>query len=233
MNVFFDKLAAFVVFRRWLTVLVLIGITLLAIVGHTDPRFFHKLFASEQASSESSSGRRISEFSEAPPNVDPINISSANAILVVRSPNFFTSEAAKATRQVVDDLESLDQVAFILWMDRVPTLNIFGLNEPIYPRSVASEQRFAASKKKALAHPLVKGQLLSEDGQTMLMMITYDRNHIISNDDATGLLRRTAEKSAEGFPDAQLSFQVTGDFPARLAAIEQHESNQWLSLIHI
>ena len=77
-------------------------------------------------------------------------------------------------RHVVEKLEEQDHVSFILWMDRVPMLNIFGLPEPSCPRSEASPERCAATRDKAKKHPLVGGQLLSDYGRTMLLVIIFD-----------------------------------------------------------
>ncbi len=225
MQRFFDKLATTVVHHRWIAILLLAIVTTVSVVGHTNAKWARELFTTEEtASTDTDAGDN--EPTEPAPDVDPINISSSSAVLVVRSQKFFTPNGAKAMRQVVEDLEELDQVQGILWMDRVPMLNIFGLQEPIYPRSLASKQRFDASKKKALAHPLIRGQLLSEDAETMLLMISYNWDHIISDHDATDLLRETAEATAAKFPDLDLSFQVTGEFPSAIAAISDHEANQ-------
>ncbi len=41
-------------------------------------------------------------------------------------------------RAVVEALENEPTVDNVLWLDRAPPLNIFGLPEPIFPRSDAS-----------------------------------------------------------------------------------------------
>ena len=220
MNRLFDKLADFIVDRRGLVLLFLGLITVVASIGHYNPRLVLNLFEPTQV--EETSDTR-NDFGEPPPNVDPISLSAADVVIVCQSETFFTPEGATAMRDVVDELEALDQVKRVLWMDRVPILNIFGLPEPLFPRSKASQQRFDAAKEKALAHPLVKGQLLSEDTKTMLMMVSLDRNHVLSDYEATGLLKETAN-AAKG--DFDVSFQITGMIPTAIAAISQHEANQ-------
>lgn len=105
-------------------------------------------------------------------------------------------------------------------------LNIFGLSEPLFPRSEASAERFEAAKVKAMKHPLVGGHLVSEDGQTMLLLITFDWDFVRSDEQCTTELRAVAEKAAAEFPDVAVSFMVTGDTPARITYMKAHEANQ-------
>lgn len=224
MNRPFDKLSYWIVDRRWAPMLVIIALTAVACVGHSNPRSLLDLI--DQVDPVEPGLSFNEQYPDAPPNVDPVSISNSDAIIVARSKQFFTPEGAAAMRRVVDDLEELDQVRNILWMDRVPILNIFGLPEPLFPRSKASQQRFDAAKQKALAHPLVRGQLLSEDTETMLLMVSYNYYHLLADYDATDLLRETAEKAVAESPGVEITFQVTGRIPSAIAAIAEHESNQ-------
>ncbi len=220
-----DHLAAWSVRHRSAVVVLLLTITAISVVGYVDPQIVLSLLERRPPEQE----RELEADSDdvtVPPDVEPLSLSGSDAVLVVQSPDFFTSEGAAAMRQVVEDLESLDAVRSILWMDRVPILNIFGLPEPLLPRSSASESRFAAAKEKALRHPLVGGQLLSDDTQTLLLLVDYNYYHILDDDAATGLLRRTAEETAAQFPQVDLTFRVTGRVPSQIAAVASHEANQ-------
>ncbi|MEQ9409258.1 MAG: efflux RND transporter permease subunit [Fuerstiella sp.] len=226
----FNKLARFSVDRPGVVILLLAAVTTLAGIGYRDPRLLLQLLhdsASDDASSGDNRhpGREASQRQQVP-DVSPFSLSQSDAVVVVRGQNFFTAHGAQALRQVVTELEKLDQVHSIIWMDRVPMLNIFGLPEPLFPRSEASEQRFQSARQQALAHPLVGGQLLSDDGQTLLLLVNLNYLHVFDDAEATTLLRDTAQRAAADFPDVALSFQVTGQLPAALAAIEAHESNQ-------
>ncbi len=218
----FDRLAILVVDHRWIPSLLILAISLPAAIGHWQPELVRRLLKSPQAAESNSD----SSDTQAPPNVDPISISRADAVIVVQCDDFFTARSADALRAVVSDLEALDQVHHILWMDRVPVLNIFGLAEPILPRSSSSPTQFKAARQRAMAHPLIRGQLLSEDGHTLLLMVDYDDLNVLTDYDATDRLRDTAEATASRFPDLNLSFQVTGEVPCAIAAITEHESNQ-------
>ncbi|QDV24337.1 efflux RND transporter permease subunit [Aureliella helgolandensis] len=218
--------------RHRRSVWLLVGvISIVAGLGFWDPDWPHRLLAQfsatqEQAATdeaEQSSGR---VFSDPASNVRPLSLSSADTVLVVESDDFFNEATTSALRHVVDKLEALDQVSSVLWMDRVPMLNIFGLPEPLLPRANGSEQRFASAKAKALTHPLVVGQLLSDDAQTLLMLINLNPYFVLEDADATTVLTATARAAAEEFPGTDLSFRATGRKPTTIAAVSAHESNQ-------
>ncbi|MCA9060085.1 MAG: MMPL family transporter, partial [Planctomycetaceae bacterium] len=210
---------------RPLAMLLLIGaLSLLCCSGYCWPRWMHNAWRA--AHQEASDTATVTDAFDTPPEVDPISLSESSAVIVVQSDQFFTRQGAKAMRHVVEELESLDYVDSILWMDRVPVLNIFGLQEPLYPRGESTEERYAETREKAMKHPLVHGQLLSEDGTTQLMMVTFDWHYIRSDDQCMSGLREAAEKAAADHPDVPLTFLVTGFVPAQLTAMQAHESNQ-------
>lgn len=226
MDSLFDRLSVWSVRHRWAVVLLIAAISGVALVGHINPELVLGLFRSPAVDdAEAISGGEAKAF-ERPPDVKPLSLAGADAVLVVEGDEFFTSRTAEALRAVVDDLEDLPQVSSILWMDRVPILNIFGLPEPLLPKSSASAMRFDAAKEKARKHPLVYGQLLSDDGRTLLMLVNYDYYHILSDADATSLLTETARKTAARFPESDLRFRITGRMPTAIAAISSHEANQ-------
>lgn len=228
MHLIFSSLARFSVHHRLAVWCLLIGISAIALVGHIQPSLVTAWWkatppvadASETETSDNSSGTRP------PANVSPISLSNSDAVIVVESENFFTPQCAEALRQVVEDLEALDQVERILWLDRVPILNIFGLPEPLLPRATASANRFEAACEKAMQHPLVGGQLLSNDTKTMLMLVTFNNYYLFTDEAATTELKETAIRSAATFGDVDLKFRVTGRMPSAIAAIQAHEQNQ-------
>ena len=233
MNTLFRKLAVLSVERRAIVAILLALISGVAVVGHVQPRLVLNWIESFSASEV---GDAEVEKSQSPvidsnqvrdlPKVSPFSLSRSDVVIVVESDDFFTSDAAKALRAVVEAVEDLDQVDSLIWMDRVPILNIFGLPEPLFPRSEASPQRFAAARKKALQHPLVKGQLLSNDGKTLLIMVALNFAHVFDDDDATTLIRQTAIAAAGPFGEVDLRIRITGSVPATIAAINAHESSQ-------
>ena len=220
----FDRCTQWIVDKPWITAVLVLAISVVAGMGYRDPDFFRRLTIREQAVADDVGA--TSDEQVTLPNVDPVNLTRADAIIVVESNEFFTPVGAQAMRAVVDRLEQLDYVDSILWMDRVPILNIFGLPEPLFPRSEASATRFAAAREKALNHPLVRGQLLSPDGRTLLLMVRFDWLFVRDDADCIERLREVAEEAASAFPEIDLAFSVTGYVPLRLTAMKQHESNQ-------
>lgn len=226
MNRLVDGITAWSVRHRACVLAIQFCITVIATIGHFDPEWFARWGAAspEQAEvleSPSSQG-------PAPPsNVQPISFQNSDAILVVETDDFFSPTAAEAMREVVVALEALPQVETVFWMDRLPVLNIFGLPEPLLPKAGASPGRFTAAKSKALAHPLVAGQLLSPDGRTTLLLIGFDLYQVFTDHDITGALRSTAESVADRYPELEFRFRLTGRMPLTIAAIDAHEANQF------
>lgn len=205
--------------------LFVIAMTAVAALGYFDPHRLTDLFASPpEVTSPSTSSRPANPVQ--PPDVETVSLSRADAVLVVESDDIFTQSGARALREVVDSLEELPYVKNVLWLDRVPPLNIFGLPQPLLPTVEASPERFAAAREKALAHPLIGGQLLSQDGRTLLMLVNFDWLYVQNDDDCMGRLRRTAESAAARFPDCKLRFLVTGHVPIHLTVLDTHERNQ-------
>ena len=150
----------------------------------------------------------------------------AEAILVIKSPAIFTPEGSQAFRAVYNAVGSLDMVASVRSLDQAPPLNIFGLNEPILPRANATQQRFDVAKKKATSHPMVVGQMLSEDAQTALMEIQYDWVFIQQNSDCTEPILKVAKLAASEFPNVPMEFHMTGSVPVRLVLQQNNRSNE-------
>lgn len=197
-------------------------------IGHYDPNLILPESPPEQPVSAAESGD--TGFDQPPsvpvPQVSPVRVTSGDVIVVARSDGFFTDQGAEAIRAAVTALESLDQVDSVLWMDRAPMLNIFGLPEPILPRKNASPSRFESARLRALAHPLVGGQLLSSDAKTMLLMVRIDWLFVTDDSDCTDRLRDTAAAAAAKFPDVEIEFQVTGEVPIFVSRAASNRANE-------
>lgn len=226
MSHLFYWLADYSVRSRFASLFVVCSLSLISLVGYFDPQRVRRHFVAAAIENQSTSETTPADSDPEPSNVSPISLSNSDAVLLVRSENFFDSKTIRALRAVVDDLEALDQVSSVLWMDRVPILNLFGLPEPLLPRATASESRFQAAEKKAQDHPLVGGQLLSDDGKTLLILINFDYYYIFNDDDATTILRETANRAAARLEGVDLRFQLTGRVPSAIAVIATHEANQ-------
>lgn len=150
----------------------------------------------------------------------------SEAVLVVKSPSIFTPEGSKAFREVVERVDALDVVASVRSLDQAPPLNIFGLSEPILPRGNATQQRFDVAKKKAIAHPLVVGQMLSDDAQTALIEIQYDWLYIQDNAQCTEPILAAAKQVASEHPGVPMEFHVTGNVPLRMVLMKNNRNNE-------
>lgn len=227
MKATFDRSMVWMVDHRRFTFCMIVLTTVLSIIGHIRPDWVRSLFISDAGNKQAStSSTEADKETRKAPDVGGVFEIGGESIVVVRSKQFFTPVGAKMMRHVVATLEEQDFISGVLWMDRVPMLNIFGLREPLLPRSEASEQRFAAAREKAMKHPLVIGQLLSEDSETLLLMVSVDGDFVRSDDQYTTELRRICETAAQDFPEVEVSFRVAGPVPAWLTAMRAHETNQ-------
>jgi len=224
----FNRSVGWTVDHRLLVSLFILAMSGAALVGYISPQTVRAWFQPAPETTEAAAPAPAEPSREPPSNVEPISLSNADAVLVVHSGSdqFFTSDGARALRHIVDELESLDYVRRVLWMDQIPVLNIFGLREPLFPRAESSERRFTAARERALAHPLIGGQLLSDDGRTLLMLVNFDWLFIQSDDDCISGLRQAAEAAAAKFPGIHFSFQVTGRVPITITLLRTHRENQ-------
>ncbi len=226
MSRLFDRSTGWIVDRplaAWLLLTVLSGF---AFIGYYDAGLITDLFTAPEEVEASGGGGRAST-GQPPPNVNPISLAGADAIVVVESDAFFTPDGAEMLRHVVRTLRAQDYVDDILWMDEAPPLNIFGLQEPLFPRSTASPARFADAREAAVSHPLVGGQLLSQDGRTLLLLIRFNWLFVTSDEDCTSGLQQIAADAARQFPTVPATFRVTGRVPLFVTAMRSHEVNRF------
>lgn len=226
----FGRCTAWIVDRPAWAYLFLFVMSAIATVGYVAPERVRNLFIAKPVPEVvAQPAAPVAAAPEAPkkprPNVEALDLTRSDAILVIESKDVFTPSGAKALRQMIATLEAVPYVRSVFWMDRVPGLNIFGLREPLFPKSEASPARFAAAKDHALRHPLVKGQLMSLDGRTLIVMVNFDWLSITSDDDCTVNLRKTAEAALAEFPDVKFTVGVTGNVPIRLTMMQTHERN--------
>lgn len=225
----FNRSTGWIVKRRWLTALVLGILSAIAIGGYTNPDWFINAF---KAIDEEPTELFVDEFESdgeenlPVPAVSPIQLTGYDVVIVAQSDSFFTTPGATAIRRVVDRLESMDCIDEVMWMDKIPVLNIFGLNEPLLPKAQSAPERFAAARKKAKNHPLVNGQLLSEDGRTLILMLRIDYLFVENDDLFDHQLREVAEEEASTVADVDMTFSVTGKVPIHLTAMRSQQDNQ-------
>ncbi|MCA9198999.1 MAG: MMPL family transporter, partial [Planctomycetales bacterium] len=223
MSQLFNRATLWMVDRPKLVWGLLGTISIIAIVGYWNPRFLVEAWDANEGRSSSANSANTTQSPTAP-DVDPFSL-DADAVLVVQSDAFFSPAGATALRDIVSELEAADYVRNVLWMDRVPIMNIFGLPEPLFPRSEASAERFANAQEKALGNPLVKGQLLSADAKTLLMMVQFDYLFIESDQACVAGLREIFERTAARHPEVELSLEITGRVPIYLDIMKTRDEN--------
>ena len=232
----FDYFTSWIATRRWLTVAVILLISAGAIFGHINPGLVRDYFTEVELLAEDSDKTLAPIDLE---SVDPENGRAvarlrflSDAILIVEMEDAFSPRGAEALRHVEQQLEAKDFIRSVQWMDEIPTMNIFGLPEPLLPQKQASQQKFDAARAKALKNPFIKGIMMSEDLKTLVFMVNYDRLFLESDEQAISGLRIAAEEAATAFPDVEMDFSVTGSTPMWLTAMKSHDANQfWFQAI--
>ncbi len=231
MSTRFSLATSWIVDRRWLSLLLVVALSLISIGGYVAPeriKSFLGITADRSLETPTDRPDEDTEDSEStkPPDVETIPTSGFDVVIVVESEQFFTSQGADAIRSIVQNLEEQDYVDDILWMDEIPSLNIFGLNEPLLPNKEAAPERFEKSKQNAREHPLINGQFLSDDCQTLLLMVSF--NYLFVEDESIFIsgIRTSAEQELANHPGVEMDFFVTGRVPFRITAQSSQQDNQ-------
>ena len=221
----FDRLTSWIVDLPWLTTLLLSLITALAIVGHYKPQLVTGLFQPKVTNTkkEPSGGDKEPVAS---PNVETVSL-YGDSILAVESDFLFTSQGTKALRKIVAALKSADHIKSVVWMDDIPMPNAFSIPAPLLPHPTASPESFENAKQKALNHPVICGQFLSDDAKTLLIMVEFDFLFVKSDEDCIEGLRSIAETATAEFLGLDFKFGVTGELPFYITARKSQGENQF------
>lgn len=213
--------------RRWLVTLLVIVMTSLAVWGHwrgpispwkSLKRSERLVDAGEDVKDDQVLKDQTSE---------PIDPPSIDALLVVESDEFFTPHSMAALRAMVQAVEALDAVESLIWIDRVPLMNMFGVPQPLIPPDGSSSELFLEARQAVLEHPLARGQLISEDAGTLLMPVEFDWLQVAADDDCTTELLRTARGALAESGAENIRVRLTGDVPLFVAQHEALERNHF------
>lgn len=196
-------------------------------LGYRSPDFFRKLFSDPPVAGQPNAPDSDAGSKRQPlPDVEVLQLTNSEVIIVVDAEDFFTKEASQGLRQVVETLQALDYVEDVLWMESAPPLNIFGLREPIFPKPSASARQFAAARERALNHPLIGGQFLSDDGKTTLLMLSINWLFVKDDADVMENLSAVSQDSIAAMPDVNFTFLVSGRVPTYLTFLKANETNR-------
>ena len=216
MSKLFNRTTGWIVQLPWLTLLVILTISGIAVIGYYDPDLVTDLFTAQEDEASAETAQPAPENFQRLP-VQGFSFDS-DAAIVVESPDIFSPAGAKAMRAVVDALNASDFVFNVVWLDTIPMLNIFSLPQPLLPHESASQQRFDLAREKALRHPFIHGQILSSDCQTTLLLVSYNLVLIQEDSDLTVGMREIAEAAADSVDGFEAEFTVTGRLPVRIEA---------------
>ena len=164
---------------------------------------------------------------------DQFEFSQIDALLVIDADDVFNRSSIVGIRAAQQAVAELPQVDSILWLDDLPTLNIFGLPEPVLPEDDATDHAFAQARKRALENPLALGQMISPDAATAILPIRYnwlnvDNNPATVGHDTSGHsdIVAAARKAAADTGAASLRIRLTGNVPLFTASEQAFNSNQ-------
>ncbi|QDU86918.1 Putative membrane protein YdgH [Pirellulimonas nuda] len=158
-----------------------------------------------------------------------LDLSRSDSFLVVDAPDLFTPRRMAAVRRMVDAVEALPIVDSVFWADRVPMLNVFGFADPLIPAEGAGPEALAEARQKLLVHPLAQ-QLVSDDGNALLMPVTYDWLELAAEGSAQTVdqvLATARGALAEGASaDSPIRVRLTGRTPLFAAQKSAFDRNK-------
>lgn len=214
---------------------VFVAMSTLATIGFTNPALITDLFPetvqqADDSGATNRSDRRNMDYpggGRVPDNVQPFQVGGGQCVLVVRvdpsgEADLFTGSHLRAMRRVAEGLQSMPQIDNVMWLDSVPGFNLFGLSGTLLPSDNASQRQLDEARSRVLENPLAVGQLISQDGRTVLMHLGIDWFFVTSDEAVTSEIRERADSIAATIPGVALEFQLTGPVPLHLMMANNH-----------
>ncbi len=137
----------------------------------------------------------------------PNRFSGFPVILVLESDDFFQPQRIAALHKTVeivaDEFEDYGGSELVFWIGSLPQVTLFG-SSPLLPKDFETLEDAQAAGDVVASHPLVIGQLLSEDRRTMLIGI------MDSDRDAVAAVR---EKAGAVLKSVGIRSRITGVRP--------------------
>ncbi len=93
-----------------------------------------------------------------------------DCLVVVESEQLFSPRGVTLLRELIAELRQLDGIQQVRSLDDVVVFSDAGGPRSLLPPADADAEAFDNARVRALAHPLIGGQLLSPDGQTALVI---------------------------------------------------------------
>jgi uncharacterized protein len=130
-----------------------------------------------------------------------------SCIIVLECDDFFSAKRMNSIRQSVAQLREQGLVYGLVWLGQIPQITLFGLEE-LLPDESADDSQFKDVEQMLREHPLVRGQLLSDNGKTMLLF-----GHSWDRDDH----HRIRELCRERLAPVGITTRLTGAAPLMYA----------------
>ncbi len=233
---FFAAVSRFCVRNAWVVVVFVVLVTIASAVGHFTTPHRGRVGDTDIVKDDDLDLRewRITR--------DQFRLTRTDALLVIESDDVLSRSSVRAIRAAQRAIDAMPQVRTIRWLDDLPTLNIFGLPEPVLPNDDASEESFLQSRPVVLSNPLAVGQLVSPDGTTAVLPIEYhwlkmdadpttvghnaaDESQIVAA--AESAVAETQKRGETGASKSDgLRIRLTGNVPLFTATEEAFNANQ-------
>ena len=94
-----------------------------------------------------------------------------DCVLVIEADDVFSPSAVRVLRAIVTDLRGIEGVESVHSLADAVTFADGPLPRMLLPAADASPEAYETARTRALRHPLLKGQLLSEDARTTLVLV--------------------------------------------------------------
>lgn len=233
LNRWFDRSTSWIANHPLLAAAVIVLVSIGALAGYLDPGWVKRIWNATVPTNGETANTTPTGHSNGNAARENAGISrraqiqsNPDAIIVVETPDLFSQAGWDTYREIVRELENLEYVTEVSSLESVPSMNLFGLADPIFPRIPASPERFQRAKERALSHPFLVGQMISSDGQTTLLMVSINFLMIQSDADCIEGLRIAAEKAASRFPNTRFTFTVTGRVPIVLSSVQGQDTDR-------
>jgi predicted RND superfamily exporter protein len=201
------RISRFLTQYRWLTYLLIGLLCVPPVLGVLDIRFPGVEKGERPRWVDDDEIRKLRDSQEA------FQFYGFSCIIVLECDDFFTARRMNAIRQATKEMQERHVVYdTVIWLGMIPQITLFNTYS-ILPES-AADADFKAAEQSIREHSLVKGQLLSDDGTTMLLF-----TNLWGSKQVAALKDYCREK----FAAVGIRSRVTGAAPLMIARIDGFE----------
>ena len=90
-------------------------------------------------------------------------------MIVVESNQIFSARGVRLLKDLSSEIKKIDAIQSVRSLDDVVVASLDSPPRSILPPGAATDDQYDDARREALAHPMIRGQLLSVDGQTTLL----------------------------------------------------------------